>query len=155
MTKKNVFQTNQTPLTCRRSWRAMFPQLLYEDEHQHHKRIDDTASQLQHPVTTSDPTQFFTRFHQLNKNCMVNQVCPSGISEIVRNQGLNSDVQNMIRILAVPKTLQTKSTLTVFFSKAPRNRKELDFQVLNDVLYRLFCDNRQHNLSSKCNSSRN
>ena len=39
---------------------------------------------------------------------MVNQVCPSGTSEIVKAQSENSDVQRMIRNPTVRKISQNK-----------------------------------------------
>ena len=71
---------------------AMFPQWCHEDDEQYRRRIDDIKNQVQPFVTPSDPTLFFTRFYQRNQVHMVNQVCPSGDSEIVRAQGENSDV---------------------------------------------------------------
>ena len=77
---------------------ALFSECHHKDKDQYHKSIDNIRSQLQPFVTLSAPTLFFTQFYQRNQVHMVSQVCPSRISGIFRAQGLNSDVQRMIRI---------------------------------------------------------
>ena len=92
-------------------------------------------------VTPSDQTLFFTRFYQRNHVHTVNQVCPSGDSEIVEAQGENSDVQRVIRILTVQETPPNQANFaSTFFQKLFKNRKRLE--VVNNVLYRQFLDNR-------------
>ena len=91
-------------------------------------------------VTPSDPTLFFTRFYQRNQVHTVNQVCPSGDSEIVKAQGENSDVQRVIRIVTVQETPPNQVNFaSTFFQKLFKNRKRLE--VVNNVLYRQFFDN--------------
>ena len=77
---------------------AMFPQQRHEDEEQYCRGIDEIRSQTQPFVTPPDPYVFFTRFYQLNQVHTVNQVCPSGTSEIVKDQGENFDVQRITRM---------------------------------------------------------
>ena len=49
---------------------------------------------------------------------MVNQECPSGVSEIVESQGVSSDVQRVIRILTVQETPPNHVNYeSTFFSK--------------------------------------
>ena len=83
---------------------AMLPRDHHEDDEKYHKRIDEIQSQMQPFVAPSDQTLFFIRFCQRNQVHMVNQVCPSGTTEVVKAQGENSDVQRMIRILNVQET---------------------------------------------------
>ena len=91
-------------------------------------------------MTPSDPTLFFTRFYQRNQVHTVNQVCPSGNSEIVKAQGEKSDVQRVIRILTAQETPPNQVTFaSTFFQKLFKNRKRLE--VVNNVLYRQFFDN--------------
>ena len=91
-------------------------------------------------LTPPDPTLFFIRFYQRNQVHMVNQVCPLGVSEIVRAQGLNSEFQSMIRILAKQETPPRQMNFaSTFFQKFYKNRKRLE--VVNNVLYRQFFDN--------------
>ena len=76
-------------------------------------------------VTPSDPTLFFTRFHRRNQVHTVNHVCRSGTSEIVKAQGLNSDVQRMIGILTTQETPPSQVNFTsTFFSKTLQKPKE-------------------------------
>ena len=118
----------------------MFPQWCHEDEEQYHGRIDDIKTQMQPFLTPPDPTLFFIRFYQRNQVHMVNQVCPLGVSEIVRAQGLNSEFQSMIRILAKQETPPRQMNFaSTFFQKFYKNRKRLE--VVNNVLYRQFFDN--------------
>ena len=116
---------------------AMFPQWCHEDDEQYRRRIDDIKTQVEPFVTPSDPTHFFTRFYQRNQVHMINQVCPSGDSEIVKAQGENSDVQRVIRILTAQET--PPNFASTFFQKLFKNRKRLE--VVNNVLYRHFFDN--------------
>ena len=119
---------------------AMFPQWCHEDDEQYRRRIDDIKTQLQPFVTPSDPTLFFTRFYQRNQVHMVNQVCPSGDSEIVKAQGENSDVQRVIRILTAQETPPNQVNFaSTFIQKLFKNRKRL--KIVNNVLYRQFFDN--------------
>ena len=119
---------------------AMFPRQHHEDGEQYNRRISEIRSQIQPFVTPSDPTLFFTRFYQRNQVHMVNQVCPSGTSEIVKAQGENSDVQRVIRILTVQETPPNQVNFaSTFFQKLFKNRKRLE--VVNNVLYRQFFDN--------------
>ena len=119
---------------------AMFPRQHHEDEEQYDRRISEIKSQIQPFVTPSDPTLFFTRFYQRNQVHMVNQVCPSGTSEIVKAQGENSDVQRVIRILTVQETPPNQVNFaSTFFQKLFKNSKRLE--VVNNVLYRQFFDN--------------
>ena len=71
---------------------------------------------------------------------MVNQVCPSGVSKIVRAQGLNSEKQRLIRILAKQETPSSQVNFSsTFFQKHYTNRERLE--VVNNVLYSQFFDN--------------
>ena len=118
----------------------MFPRWCHEDDAQNHRRIDDIKTQMQPFVTPYDPTLFFTRFYQRNQTHTVNQVCPSGDSEIVRAQGENSEVQRVIRIITVQETPPNQVNFaSTFFQKLFKNRKRLE--VVNNVLYRQFFDN--------------
>ena len=57
---------------------------------------------------------------------MVNQVCPSGTSEIVKAQGENSDVQRVIRILTVQETPPNQVNFaSTFFQNFSRTVKDL------------------------------
>ena len=119
---------------------AMFPQCCHEDDEQYCRRIDDIKTQVQPFVTPSDRTLFFTRFYQRNQVHMVNQVCPSGDSEIVKAQGENSEVHRVIRILTAQETPPNQVNFaSTFFQKLFKNRKRLE--VVNNVLYRQFSDN--------------
>ena len=119
---------------------AMFPRQHHEDGEHYDRRISEIRSQIQPFVTPSDPTLFFTRFYQRNQVHMVNQVCSSGTSEIVKAQGENSDVQRVIRILTVQETPPNKVNFaSTFFQKLFKYRKRLE--VVNNVLYRQFFDN--------------
>ena len=74
---------------------------------------------------------------------MVNQVCPSGVSEIVKDQGESCDVQRVIRILTVQETPPNHVNFeSTFFQKLFKNHKRLE--VVNNVLYRQFFDNVGH-----------
>ena len=120
---------------------AMLPRDHHEDDEKYHKRIDEIQSQMQPFVAPSDQTLFFIRFCQRNQVHMVNQVCPSGTTEVVKAQGENSDVQRMIRILNVQQTPppnQVNFTST-FFQKLFKICKRLE--VVNNVLYRQCFDN--------------
>ena len=118
----------------------MFPQWRHEDDEQYRRRIDDIKTQVQPFVTPSDPTLFFTRFYQQNQVHMVNKVCPSRNSEIVKAQGENSDVQRVIRILSAQETPPNQVNFaSTFFQKLFKNRKRLE--VVNNVLYRQFFNN--------------
>ena len=128
---------------------AKFPQWRHEDDEQYSRRIDDIKTQVQPFVTPSDPTLFLTRFYQRNQVHTVNQVYPSGNSEIVKAQGENSDVQRVIRILTVQETPPNQVNFaSTFFQKLFKNRKRLE--VVNNVLYRQFFDN-----TGTCSFSRN
>ena len=122
----------------------MFPHWLsYEDDEQYRRRIDDINSEVQLFVTHSYPTLFFPRTYQRNQIHMVNQVCPSGVSEIVRAHSLNSEVQRMIRIVTKQETPPSQVNFaSTFFQKPYKNRKRLE--VVNNVLYRQFFDNVGH-----------
>ena len=136
----NVPDTTTSPIPTMQSLLAMFPQWCHEDDDQYRRRIDDIKTQVQPFVTPSDPTLFFTRFYQRNQVHTVNQVCPSGNSEIVKAQGENSDVQRVIRILTVQETPPNQVNFaSTFFQKQFKNRKRLE--VVNNVLYRQFFDN--------------
>ena len=95
--KVNVPDETTSPNPTMQSLLAMSPQWCQEDEEQYHRRIDDIRYQVQPYVTPFEPTLYFTRFYQWNQVHMVNQVCPSGVSENVRAQGLNREVQRMIK----------------------------------------------------------
>ena len=126
-------QTIQTLMT-------MFPQQHREGDDQYNRRIEEIRSQIQPFVTPSDPTLLFTRFHPRDQVYMVNQVCPSGVSETVKDQGESSDVQRVIRILTVQETPPNHVNFeSTFFQKLFKNRKRLE--VVNNVLYRQFFDN--------------
>ena len=136
----NVPDATTSPNPTMQSLLAMFPQRCHEDDEQYRRRIDDIKTQVQPFVTPSDPALFFTRFCQRNQVHAVNQVCPSGTSEIVKAQGENSDVQRVIRILTVQETPPNQVNFTsTFFQKLFKNRKRLE--VVNNALYRQFFDN--------------
>ena len=136
----NVPDATTSPNPTMQSLLAMFPQWCHEDDEQYRRRIDDIETQVQPFVTPSDPALFSTRFCQRNQVHAVNQVCPSGTSEIVNAQGENSDVQRVIRILTVQETPPNQVNFTSnFFQKLFKNRKRLE--VVNNALYRQFFDN--------------
>ena len=83
---------------------TMFPQQHRENEEQYNGRIEGMKSQIEPFVTPSDPALLFTWFYQRDQVHMVNQVCPSGVSEIVKAQGESSEVQRVIRILTAQET---------------------------------------------------
>ena len=95
----NVPDETTSPNPKMQSLLVMFPQWCNEDREQYRRCIDDIKIQVQPFVTSSDPFLFFSRFYQRNQVHMENQACPTGFSEIVKAQGLNSEVQIMIRIL--------------------------------------------------------
>ena len=148
----NVPDETTSPNPIMQSLLAMFPQCCHEDE-ERRRRIDDIKTQVQPFVTPSDPTLFFTRFYQRNQVHMVNQVCPSRVSEMVMDQGLNSDVQSVIRIITAQETPPSQVNFTsTFFQKLFKNRKKLE--VINNVLYRQFFELRL-SFPTNCSSSRN
>ena len=121
----------------------MFPQQLRETEKQYNRRIEGMRSQIQPFVTPSDPAFLFSRFYRRDQVHTVNQVCPSGVSEIVEAQSVSSDVQRVIRILTVQETPPNHVNFeSTFFQKLLKNRKRLE--VVNNVLYRQFFDNVGH-----------
>ena len=63
---------------------TMFSQQHRESEEQYNRRIEGIRSKIKPFVTPSDPALLFTRFHRRDQVHTVNQVCPSGVSEIVR-----------------------------------------------------------------------
>ena len=100
-------------------------------------------SQIEPFVTPSDTALLFTQFYQRNQVHMVNQVCPSEVSEIVKAQGESSEVQRVIRILTAQETSPNHVNFeSTFFQKLFKNRKRLE--VKNNVLYRQFFDNVGH-----------
>ena len=121
----------------------MFPQQHRESEEQYNGRIEGMKSQIEPFVTPSDPALLFTRFYQRDQVHMVNQVCPSGVSEIVKAQGERSEVQRVIRILTAKETPANHVNFeSTFFQKLFKNRKRLE--VVNNVLYRQFFDKVGH-----------
>ena len=136
----DVHGATTSPNPTMQSLLAMFPQWCHEDDEQYRRRIDDLKTQVQPFVTPSDPTLFFTRFYQRNQVHTVNQVCPSGSSEIVNAQGESKDVQRVIRILTVQETPPNQVNFaSTFFQKLFKNRKRLE--IVNNVLYRQFFHN--------------
>ena len=121
--KTDVPDTTTSPNPTMQSLVAMFPQWCHEDDDQYRRRIDDIKTQVQSFVTPSDPTLFSTRFYQRNQIHTLNQVCPSGNSEIVMSQGENSDVQRVIRISTVQETPPNQVNFaSSFFQKLFKNR---------------------------------
>ena len=121
----DVPDTTTLPNPSMQSLLAMFPQWCHEDDEQYRRRIDDIKTQVHPFVTPSDPSLLFTRFCLRNQVHTVNQVCPSGDSEIVKAQCENSDVQRVIMILTVQESPPNQVNFaSTFFQKLFKNRSE-------------------------------
>ena len=115
----NVPDNAASPNPTMQALLAFLPQWRHEDKEQCRRRIDDIRYQVQQFLMPSVPPLFFVRFYQRNQGSHGKSGMPFGglVSEIVKVQGLNSEVQRMIRILAKQETPPSQVNLASTFLK--------------------------------------
>ena len=81
------------------------PMCSNESSGQFLERIETTRHQITPIITGQHDEMTFTRFRRRLHDNAVNQSCPNGDFQIVREQLVNSDIQRMISILNQNQTL--------------------------------------------------